>query len=73
MSESSDPYLYPGTDVLRNIPGIRNSEQLTAFETLNTGARIYELELMPIPGRFNTTERGPKSGYHLPGPEITSN
>jgi cell filamentation protein len=54
MGESSDRYLYPGTDVLRNIPGIRDSEQLTAFEALNTGARIYELQLKPLPGRFNT-------------------
>ena len=54
MTEGSDPYLYPGTDVLRNIPGIRSSGQLIAFETLHTGARIYELRLTPIPGGFNT-------------------
>src|SRR5215469_14503940 len=54
MSESSDPYLYPGTDVLRNIPGIQNAEALTAFETLNSGARMYELTLQPITGNFDT-------------------
>lgn len=54
MSESSDPYLYPGTDVLRNIPGIRDAAALTAFETLNSGARIYELTLQPISGNFDT-------------------
>ena len=45
MSESSDPYLYPGTDVLRNIPGIRSAEALIAFETLNSDTRMYQLSL----------------------------
>src|SRR5436309_3382027 len=54
MSESSDPYLYPGTDVLRNIPGIRNAEDLSAFETLNSGVRMYELRLQPAAGDFDT-------------------
>jgi cell filamentation protein len=54
MSESSDPYLYPKTDVLRNIPGIQNAEALTAFETLNSGARMYELTLQPVVGNFDS-------------------
>jgi cell filamentation protein len=54
MSASSDPYLYPGTDVLRNIPGIRNTKDLTAFETLNSGARMYELRVQPTAGNFDT-------------------
>ena len=54
MSESSDPYLYPGTDVLRNIPGIRNAKDLIAFETLNSGVRMYELRLRPAGGDFDT-------------------
>lgn len=53
MSESSDPYLYPGTDVLRNIPGIRSAEDLITFETLNSGARMYELRLQPTAGNFD--------------------
>jgi cell filamentation protein len=53
MSENSDPYLYPGTDVLRNIPGIRDAEALITFETLNTGARMYELSLKPIAGIYD--------------------
>ena len=36
MSDASDPYLYPGTDVLRNVPGLRNAEQLAAFEAVKT-------------------------------------
>jgi len=54
MSESSDAYPYPGTDVLRNIPGIRNAKDLIAFEALNSGARMYELRLRPKPGNFET-------------------
>lgn len=36
MSDGSDPYLYPGTDVLRNVPGLRKADQLAAFETAKT-------------------------------------
>jgi len=54
VSESSDPYLYPGTDVLRNIPGIRDVETLIAFETLNSGTRMYELRLLPTEGTLDT-------------------
>jgi cell filamentation protein len=56
MSESSDPYLYPGTDVLRNIPNIRNAEDLTTFETLNSGVRMYELRLQPAAGNFDVAQ-----------------
>jgi cell filamentation protein len=55
MNAASDPYLYPGTDVLRNVPGLRNAEQLTAFETAKTAQRIYELQKTPVVGRFDTT------------------
>jgi len=54
MSESSDPYLYPGTAVLRNIADIRDVETLIAFETLNSGTRMYELRLLPTAGNFDT-------------------
>ena len=54
MSESSDPYLYPGTDVLRNVPGIQDVDTLIAFETLNSGTRMYELRLLPSVGNFDT-------------------
>ena len=53
MSDASDPYLYPGTDVLRNVPGLRNAEQLTAFEAVKTAHRIYELLNNPVVGRFD--------------------
>jgi cell filamentation protein len=55
MSDASDPYLYPGTDVLKNVPDLRDAEQLRAFETVNTTARIYEILLHPIAGTFGQT------------------
>src|ERR1017187_6823063 len=53
MSDDSDPYLYPGTDVLKNVPDLRDAEQLAAFEALNTAARAYELLQNPIGGGFD--------------------
>ncbi len=53
MSDVLDPYLYPGTDVLRNVPGLRNAEQLAAFETAKTAQRIYELQRNPVAGSFD--------------------
>src|SRR5713226_2447163 len=52
MSNGSDPYLYPGTDVLRNVPGLRNAEQLAAFETAKAAQRCYELLMNPVGGGF---------------------
>jgi cell filamentation protein len=54
MSDALDPYLYPGTDVLRNLRGFRHQEQLDAFETLNSAARAYELLVKPVDGNFDT-------------------
>ena len=53
MSDGSDPYLYPGTNVLKNVPGLRNAE-LAAFEAVNTAVRIYELLQNPIAGGLDT-------------------
>jgi hypothetical protein len=36
---SSDPYVYPGTTVLKNIRGIRNQEILDCFEGDRVGQR----------------------------------
>ena len=46
MPESSDPYTYPGTDVLRNVLDIRDPQQLAAFEANATAARLIELDAM---------------------------
>jgi cell filamentation protein len=45
----SDPYRYPGTDVLRNIENIHDAEELAAFERTATLNRIETLpEDFPI-------------------------
>lgn len=55
MSDASDPYLYPGTNVLRNIPGLRDAARLAAFEASKTAQRIYEIRQEPLPGRFDSS------------------
>jgi cell filamentation protein len=40
----SDPYCYPGTNVLRNIENIRDAEELTAFER---SAAANRMEMLP--------------------------
>jgi cell filamentation protein len=52
MPESTDPYTYPGTDVLRNIPDIRDPRLMAAFEANATAARLVELDAAPLDGRF---------------------
>lgn len=46
----SDPYCYPGTTVLKNIPDIRQQRALDAFEAVSTAQRADE----PLPaGRLS--------------------
>ncbi|MCL4674372.1 MAG: Fic family protein [Sphingomonadaceae bacterium] len=45
-----DPACYPGSDVLRNLPGLRSIEELEAFEVEAVGARSIEA---PPAGRFD--------------------
>jgi cell filamentation protein len=40
-----DPYCYPGTSVLKNIPGIRNQTDLDRFESVIVRQRSFE----PLP------------------------
>jgi len=54
MSDSSDPYLYPGTDTLRNLAGIRDPERLATFEAQATIRRVLELRQQSSEGRFDT-------------------
>ena len=49
-----DPYVYPGTTVLRNIPGIRKQELLDTFEADRVGQRSLELLEHPLSVRFDT-------------------
>ena len=51
--EFADPYVYPGTDVLRNKPGIRDAALLRAFEYEQTADRAAELVNKPITGKFD--------------------
>ena len=39
----SDPYVYPGTDVLRNKEDIRDAHDLEAFERMATASRLETL------------------------------
>jgi fido (protein-threonine AMPylation protein) len=36
----TDPYVYPGTDVLRNKENIRDARELEAFERMATANRM---------------------------------
>jgi fido (protein-threonine AMPylation protein) len=44
---AGDPYVYPGTDVLRNKLGIRNAAQLTVVETDLHDLRAAQLAERP--------------------------
>ncbi len=52
-TESSDPYLYPGTSVLRNLRRLTDPESLARFEARRTHARIAELIEKPLAGDFD--------------------
>lgn len=46
-------YCYPETDILKNIPGIRNKEKLLKTEIELTTYRMFELQQNPIKGKFD--------------------
>lgn len=46
-------YTYPGTTVLKNLPGIQDQERLDRFERGRTALRLAELKLNPIEGDFD--------------------
>jgi cell filamentation protein len=50
---NDDPYVYPGTDVLRNIPGIRDGDELREFEARLTFLRGLQLASDPIAGDYD--------------------
>ena len=49
-----DPYVYPGTSVLRNLRDIRDPEQLSTAEAIATTNRIAELRGETKLGKFDT-------------------
>ena len=48
-----DPYVYPGTTVLRNLRGIRDPDEAATVEALATAKRLTELHEKPGKGRFD--------------------
>lgn len=48
-----DPYVYPGTNVLRNLRGIRDPEELSKLEGIATARRLAELARNPVHGKFD--------------------
>jgi len=50
---SDDPYVYPGTDVLRNMRGIREDDELEQFETRLTFLRGLQLASHPLGGEYD--------------------
>lgn len=53
MSDSDDPYTYPGSDVLKNKRDIRDAAALQKFELEKSSFRSFELLQRPIPGEFD--------------------
>lgn len=51
--ESVDPYVYKGTGVLANKPGIRDQKALSLFEYEQTQVRAIELAKRPPPKKFD--------------------
>ncbi len=53
MNDSSDPYLYPGTSVLRNRRNLRDHRILDACEADSTQHRLIELAFQTGRGSFD--------------------
>lgn len=51
----TDPYVYPGSGVLKNLPGIDDRDRLERFEAIATAYRISELRFIPIRGTLDLT------------------
>ena len=54
MREIADPYAYPDSRVLRNLPDIRDRADLEVFEADTTIQRMAELHASPVGGRFDS-------------------
>lgn len=48
-----DPYLLPGTAVLRNVPGITDADELRRFEADATGIALVQILQRPVDGDFS--------------------
>ena len=56
-----DPYCYPGTTVLRNVPNIRDQAELDEFEAAMTAQRADE----PLPGGRLSVSHYRRIHHHL--------
>lgn len=53
MSGELDPYVQPGSQTLKNKPGLQSDAALRAFEYERSAARSVQLQHLPIGGRFD--------------------
>src|ERR1700733_6706345 len=58
-----DPYVYPGTNVLKNLRDIRDPERLSKFEMDMTTRRLSELARIPMAGQFSAQHLQAMHGY----------
>jgi cell filamentation protein len=49
----ADPYVYPGTDVLRNLAGLRDAGELAHREAQATTLRLVQLEVLRLEGVYD--------------------
>ena len=50
---AADPYLYPGTNTLKNLAGITSSDELQHLEAVLTSYRSSQLIRAPLQGNFD--------------------
>jgi cell filamentation protein len=48
-----DPYVYPGTEVLKNLGDLRDPRRLEVFERQVTNDRLLDLQRAPVRGSFD--------------------
>src|SRR5580658_7551069 len=66
MTGNSDPYLYPGTNVLKNLRGLTDPKELARFEARRTHRRIAKLIDTPMPGPSRRTSVRLQLLHYLP-------
>ena len=58
-----DPYVYPGTNVLKNLRDLRDLETLAEFEATSTRWRSEQLQRRKQPGKFDIAHLKAIHGY----------
>lgn len=48
-----DPYVYPGTDILKNVLNIKDQQRLDDAEADYVSLRLRELAENPLPGKYD--------------------